>query len=330
MVTRPDPRYLVRSLRASAREAIWLATCSHEQGDDPNILLFATRRGGSTFAMELIAANRGVRPMNQPLETQSRNLTAAQALEIPRFHQGQITSLDEVTGARMHELVDRIFTGEIVINAPTKFWRRDVDLRSDRLVLKITDAKPVIGWFDSEFDAAIVYLTRHPIPQALSCLRNGWTLTVDAHLDDPRFVEAYLSDRALAEAHDVMASGTPLQRFVLNWALENVAPMRLLPDRPEWLHVRYEDCVADPDGVMVVLSERLHLTDVDRMRSVLSRPSQSSRRSTDVTRRDISAGRGADTVVRWRDEIDPADEAWCDRLLTTFEIDAAVVLGDMR
>ena len=217
-MTRHDAKYVGRALRATAREAIWTA-CRHEQGDDPNILLFATRRGGSTFAMELIAANRGIRPMNQPLETQSRNLTLAQALELPRFMQGQITSLDERTAARMHDVMDGILSGRIVINAPTKFWQRDFDRTSDRVVLKITDAKPVIDWFDREFDTDIVYLTRHPIPQSLSCIRNSWTLTVDAHLRDPVFVETYLDDAALAHAHDVMAMGAELDRFVLNWAL---------------------------------------------------------------------------------------------------------------
>lgn len=317
-------------MRATAREAVWTLACRHEQGDDPNILLFATRRGGSTFAMELIAANRGIRPMNQPLETQSRNLTLAQALEVPRFMQGQITSLDDRTAARMHDLMDGIFSGRVVINAPTKFWRRDFDWKSDRVVLKITDAKPVIDWFDSEFDARIVYLTRHPIPQSLSCIRNGWTLTVDAHLRDPVFVEANLDGGALATAHQIMRTGTELEQFVLNWALENVAPMRLLPVRPDWTHVRYEDCVTDPSGTLELLAERLRLTDLDRMGEVVSRPSQSSRRSTAATRRDIEAGRGSATVERWRSQVDADDVRRCNELLETFGIDLAVVRGPAR
>lgn len=329
-MARSDPQYLVRSLRATAREAVWFSLLRHRQGAEPNIALFATRRGGSTFAMEVIAANRGIRPLNQPLETQSRNLTMAQALEIPRFHQGQITSLDDDTAAAMQRLVERIFAGEVVINAPTKFWRPEVDLRSNRLVLKITDAKPVIDWFDTTFDVDIVYLTRHPIPQALSCLRNRWTLTVDAHLRDPAFVDANLSDAALAAAHDVMAGGTALQQFVLNWALENVAPLRLLADRPAWTHIRYEDSVADPEGTLAVLADRLRLPDLDRMHATLTRPSQSSRRSTADTRRAIETGRGAATVTRWRDDIDPDDEQAANTLLEAFGIDPSVILSASR
>lgn len=325
-MTRPDLRYVTRALRATAREAIWAATCRHVQGDEPNIFLFATRRGGSTFAMELIAANRGVRPMNQPLETQSDNLTMAQALEIPRFGQGQITSLDDHDAERLRVLVERIFAGEVVINAPTKFWRRDVDFVSNRIVLKLTDCKPVIGWFDETFDADIVYLTRHPIPQSLSCIRNAWTLTAGAHLDDPRFVDANLDDAALALSHDILAGGDELQKFCLNWALENVAPIRLLPTHPNWLHVRYEDCAIDPEGTLRTIAERLRLHDVERMNDVVDRPSQSSRRSTSATRAAIESGDGRSQALGWRDTIGVDDERRCNSMLEALGIDPALLL----
>ena len=320
-MARPNPKYASWAFRAALRETIWLLTTNHVQGDRRNILLFATRRGGSTFAMELIGANRGVRPLNQPLETQSPNLTLAQSLELPRFDQGQITSLEGAAADRMRAVMNGVFTGRMVINAPTRFWQPGFDWRSDRLVLKITDAKPVIGWFDDEFDVQIVYLTRHPIPQALSCIRNRWTLTAGAHLRDPVFVERWLDDRALARAHDVMASGSELEQFVLNWGLENIAPMRLIPDRPDWTRVRYEDCVRDPAGTLELLSDRLGLDDFERMQRVVSKPSQSARLSTAATREDIEAGRGAAMVERWRDGIDEQTVARCYDVLADLGIE---------
>lgn len=328
-MTRPDTKYVALAAKALARELIWLAMCRHEQGSDPNILLFATRRGGSTFAMELIGANRGIRTLNHPFETLSPRLTAAQVAEIPRFHQGQITSLSETEADQLERLVRALFAGRAVINAPNRIWRRDVERVSNRLVLKITDAKPVIAWFDRRFDAQIVYLTRHPIPQAQSCLRNEWTLTVDAHLRDPRFVDENLDARSLAFAHDTMRGGTPLQRFVVNWALENVAPMRQLPGRPEWIHVRYEDCVVDPQATLEILAERLRLTDLERMHEVVRRPSLSARMSTESTKTRIASGDAADIVRSWRRSIEPSDERWCNRALETFGIDPGVVLPEM-
>jgi hypothetical protein len=324
-MTRPDPRYLRIAARTAAKELLWYATCRHRQGDRPNILLFATRRGGSTFAMELIAANRRIRSLDQPLELVGPSTTAAQTARVPIYRQGQITSLDESSERQLKDLMDDIFAGRVVINAPTRFGRGGAPLRSDRLVLKILDAKPIIDWFDTHLDCQIVYLTRHPVPQALSCLRNRWTLTVQAYLEDERFVETNLSAPALALAHDTMRSGSDLRRFVVNWALENVAPMRLLGDRPHWIHVRYEDCVTDPAGTLDRLAEHLHLPDVDRMQAVVTRPSVSSRISTSDTRSTIESGRASEVVSRWRDEVDAIDRRWCDDLMETFGIDPAMV-----
>lgn len=326
-MTRPDPRYLGLAVKAAAKELLWFATCRHEQGDRPNILLFATRRGGSTFAMELIAANRGIRSLDQPLELVGPAATAAQTARVPIYRQGQITSVDDSSEPQLRSLMDDIFAGRVVINAPTRFWRGDTSLRSDRLVLKILDAKPIIDWFDANLDCEVVYLTRHPIPQALSCMRNRWSLTAHAYLADQGFVEANLSTGALTLAHDTVRGGSDLRRFVVNWALENVAPMRLLGDHPDWIHVRYEDCVIDPVGTLDRLAGHLDLPDVDRMRAIVSRPSVSSRISTSDTRSTIESGRGTEVVWRWRDEVDVADRQWCDHLLETFGIDPAIVTG---
>ncbi|MEM7273458.1 MAG: hypothetical protein AAF547_10295 [Actinomycetota bacterium] len=326
-MTRTDATYVLRSLRATAREAIWYVGCRHEQGDRPNILLFATRRGGSTWAMELIGANRGVRPLNQPFATLSRNVTYAQMLEIPRFHEGQITSIDPSTGPRLERLVRRVLDGEIIINGPTKFWSRDFVRVSDRLVLKITDAKPVIDWFDTTFDVDIVLLTRHPIPQALSCIRNGWTLTVDSHLRDPGFVAANLDGAAEAAAHDVMNGDDELQKFVLNWGLENLAPLRLLPDRPDWLHVRYEACVAKPQEVLERMASRLGLTDRAEMAAVVDRPSGSSHLATADTVAAIRSGNAEAALERWRSDIDADAERRALQLLERLGIDVTPILA---
>lgn len=325
-MSRPDPRYLGLAARSFGEELLWYLTCVHKQGAEPNILLFATRRGGSTFLMELIAANKRIRSIDQPFEVSSEFATAAQVVDLPLFEDGQLSSLDERSARRLQSVTERIFAGKVVINAPRRVWRRDVAWRSNRLVLKILDAKALIGWFAETVPCEIVFLTRHPIPQSLSCIRNRWTLTASAYLRDERFVEANLSDTALATAHDVMRSGTQLEQFVLNWVLENVAPIRLLPDYPDWLHVRYEDCVTDPSGVLDTVATRLRLEDRERMQAMVQRPSVSSAMSTSQTRELIEQGRAAAVVTRWRRDIDGDVETWCNQLLETFGIDPKLVL----
>ncbi len=109
-MSRPDPRYLGLAARSFAEELLWYLTCVHEQGSEPNILLFATRRGGSTFLMELIAANRGVRSIDQPFEVSSKFATAAQVADLPLFEDGQLSSLDERSARRLQSVTERIFS----------------------------------------------------------------------------------------------------------------------------------------------------------------------------------------------------------------------------
>ncbi len=321
----PDSTYVRLAARGLARELIWWATCRHRQGPQRNICLFATRRGGSTWAMEMIAANRGIRPMNQPFETLSRNLTLAQAFEIPRFPQGQITSLGEPEAAMLGSYVRRMFSGELVVNAPLRFWQTGFERVSNRVVLKITDAKAVIGWFDENVDADIVYLTRHPVSQSLSCIRNGWTLTTRSYLADPHFCAAFLG-AAEGRCRDLMDHGSPLEQWALNWAVENVAPMTLLPERPEWLHLRYEDAVLHAERELARLAGRLGLQDMDRMEQVLRRPSGSSRRSLGGTRDAIKKGDRAGAVDGWRAKVGAEDLSRTAAVLELVGIDPKAVV----
>ena len=103
--------------------------------------------------------------------------------------------------------------------------------------------------------------------------------------------------------------------------------MRQLADRPDWLHVRYEDCVTDPTGIVDVVADRLRLTDVEQMHATVNRPSVSSAMSTEQTRRLIETGHASDAVARWRQDLDDGIETWCDQLLEAFGIDPEVILA---
>jgi len=324
-LVRPGSAYAKLTARALVRELVWLAACRHRPGSQRNICLFATRRGGSTFAMEIIGANRGIRSMNQPLETLSRNLTLGQALGIPRFPQGQITSLDERNGEILGRFVTALLSGEVVVNAPTKFWKPDFERVSNRIVLKILDAKAVIDWFDEHFDVDIVYFTRHPLAQSLSCIRNRWNVTTKAYLADPVFCERYLGD-AFGRCQDLARSGSELERWVLNWAVENVAPLTLLPSHPDWLHLRYEDTVLEPERELHRLADRLGLVDLDRMQATLRRPSVSSGRSRGDTRDAIKRGDRTAAAEGWRSKVDADDVVRTAGILELVGIDPAAVV----
>lgn len=311
---------LRESLRAVAKESVWL-TVRYRQGERPAIGLFCSRRGGSTWLMEIIGANRGVLPLNQPVEAFTPNLTPYQHARLPAFDRGVIVHPDAEEEAELKAYTDELLAGRMRVNAPHRFWRRDFSFRTDRLLLKIIDAKPMMDWFDTHYNLDIVYLVRHPVPQSLSCIRNGWGTSTKAYLRNEWFVEEVIADPAAADmARRLADKGTDLERMVLNWTVENLYPLKVLADRPHWLALSYEETVLDPEGTFAKVSERLSLTDTDRMRRAAARASASSGLSQRETLAAIAAKDEDQMVDRWREQISESDRADVARILATFGV----------
>jgi hypothetical protein len=308
------------SLRATVKELAWL-TVRYEPGERRPICLFCTRRGGSTWLMEIIAANRGILPLNQPLEILTPNLTPYQYRRLPKFDKGQLVHPDADQERELRGYVDDLLAGRIRVNAPHRFWASDFRFRTDRLLLKIGDAKPMMDWFDTNYDIDMVYLTRHPIPQALSCIRNGWLTSTSAYLRNEWFRAEVIADEQLwTYAVELERSGSELERFVLNWVVENLYPLRVLADRPQWLAISYEECVLDQDRVMADVAARLSLPDLDRMRRAASRASRSSGLSEAATLSAIRSGDREHQVSGWQAQLSEDDRAAAARILDRFGV----------
>ncbi len=302
----PRSENLRRAVRATVKEMVWLTT-SHTPGSNPDVALFATRRGGSTWLMEVINRADGFRSLDQPFSVMTANLTPGHYRRIPKYASGEIVSPAPEQLRDLRPYVEELLAGRLPVNAPYRFWKPGFRRTTSRQVLKIVGAKSIICWLDDEFDLDIVYLTRHPIAQALSCIRNDWTLTVRAYLDNPRFVSAHLDSAVEARCHDVLASGTQLDRFVLNWGLENLIPYQTLPDRPDWTFVTYEECVVRPADVVARLADELSLGSPDDLLVGATKPSRSSRLSTASRRAAMEAGDAAGLLDEPLERVDPAD-----------------------
>jgi hypothetical protein len=310
---------LKRELRSLYKESVWALT-RHRPGLQRDICLFATRRGGSTWLMEVIGANKGVRALDQPFSSTTGTLTSSQFRAMPKFDGGMVVALDADQEAALRAYADRVMRGEVPVNAPTRFWTKGFDFRSNRLVLKITDANSIIDWFDATYDVDIVYLARHPIPQALSCIRNGWTLNVGPFLRSRAFRERYLDEDLIDYADHIASRGSDLERFVLNWTLENIVPMQLLDDRPRWTFLSYEQCVVEPHSVVRQIARGLGLDDIDAMDEAVRSASRSTGLSSDLTVRGIRARDAELLVGGWRQTVDPEQEKRLMRIVERFGI----------
>ncbi|GIV57345.1 MAG: hypothetical protein KatS3mg042_0258 [Rhodothermaceae bacterium] len=300
--------------KQAIKETIWLLN-RHRPGPRKNICLFSTRRGGSTLLMDVVAANRGVRYIDQPFSLYGA--TPGQLAHLPLVEDSQFILLDDVQERQVHRYLSRLFDGSLSVRAPWEWWRPDFDFVSDRLVLKILDAKGLIDWIDTHFEVHIVYSTRHPIPTALSIIRNTWSLTARAYLRHEGFVTRYLDDARLAYCWDLLKRGSQLQQHVMNWALENLIPLRLLPDRPHWLYLSYEEMLLAPERALEWLADRLDLSDLDRMRRRIHRASRSTKKlhstfSSEKTAREM--------IEAWQHTVSAEDARAAFDVLDTLEI----------
>lgn len=283
------------------------------------ICLYSSRRSGSTLLMQMISANKGVMFSDQPFGLYS--ISSANINCLPVFAYSQIACPDEDEAAVLHNYVERLLAGRIRANAPWKFWTRDFHFFNDRICLKITDAKAMIDWMDRQFDVNTVVLTRHPVAQILSVSRNRWFTTGKGLLKNARFVERWMSNELEATCWDLYRSGSELEGRVVDWALENLVPLALLPARPDWLFVSYEDLMTSTPAVIDYLSGQLQLDDQKAMARQIEKPSRSVRWGNNTELRQSIHDRNQERLVDWwKSKISNEELSACFRILERFGI----------
>lgn len=302
------------------KEIIWRCLSRHSPSNKKNICLYASRRSGGTILMEVIASNKGITFSGQPFALYSASPSNLKLL--PIFEYSQIISMDPEEEKMLRDYINGIFSGDIHANAPWQFWRYGGIIRSDRVLLKVTDAKSIVDWIDKNFRVNTVIMTRHPIPQALSVIRNQWMVTGKAFLRNRFFVENYLDDRQVTFCEDIYRNGSALRRHVTDWALENLIPIRLLPDRPNWKFVAYENLIMEPEDTIRQIAQALVLSDYDAMIRRLQQPSRTTRiESTQITRQKILEGDRKYLLYRWKSKVSNEDEKYAIKVLECLGIE---------
>ena len=266
----------------------------HRQSSQKNILLFSTRRGGSTWLGQLVCANKGIRYIGQPL-TAFTSGTAANQLSskkksryLPTVDQFQYISLSKKAQTRLQSYAELLLKGKISLNtlaeyrlSSKKYW-----FFTDRIFLKITDANAMIDWFAKNFDCRIIYLMRHPIPNVLSIMKNKWEITSSTYLNNESFIEKYMDNDVLTFCWRIMESNDYFLQGILNWCLENLIPLK--HSKSDFLTITYEELVLSPKPVVKMFSDYLNLSQTDRMYGAIDRPSASSVFSKKSTAKAIS------------------------------------------
>ncbi len=285
----------------------------YRQGKAKNILLFANRRGGSTIMAHLLTVDPGTRIIDQPFDLfpypgREEKLALKRSL-IPDKPASQFIHLHDQEIPQVLDYVDKLMKGY--------YPAFDHYVNGKRTLLKIVYASPLMDFMAEHFPVHIVYLNRHPIPQALSVVRNQWEITAYPYLQTPEFSSQFLSDTQVQFGLKLLERGSELEKAVLNWCLENHYPLHHA--KAPFLHITYEELLLNPDIIVNLLSRELEIKNRPKMFEVLGKPSVSYQFSEGSTNQAILKKDTQYLLNGWQSKVTEEQKAQVQQILDVFE-----------
>lgn len=300
---------LVRGLFATIPDPMF-----YQSGGRPDILLFSSRRGGSTHLAGLISLEPGMRRVDQPFDLFSPETAQGRikAKHLPAMPMSQFIHLTKGQSRRVQRYMKRLLSGGFRALSPP-----ELDY-FNRTVVKICNASPLIDWFAENFDVQILYLVRHPVPQSLSVLRNEWGSTALAYMENREFADRLLSPVQKKLANQILMHGSDIEQAVLNWALENLYPLNHAKGVSTL--ITYEELVLYPEKMLNFLAKELDLGNGKAMEAKVSVPSATSGLSDAATNQAIRSQDREYLLTKWQEDIDVGDRKAIQFILDAFEI----------
>ena len=303
------------SLGNRAKNAIKAVSNLHRQGDLPNVFLFATARGGSTWVMEILASQPGMKFYDEPFNIRRDNVSQTGLFPTWDTLMPDTGDADAIVG-----YLNGLVSGAYPFMNPPPF-RPHHRLLTNRVVFKIHEMEHLIGRIERECNGQIVYLLRHPIPTTLSRTQLP---RLDLFLAS-RYYDEILGEGARRdEIKHLGRQGTPLQKGVVSWCYENLIP--LTQPSSSWLFVTYEELVVNPEKCCDLFLERLRFSDRPAMLEAFGRAAVNIGMSSADTLAAMSQAdkraRASGLVNRWRAKTSDADRTAVSHIMRLFGLDA--------
>jgi len=303
------------SLRQRMKFAVKAVMNVHRSAGLPDIFLFATPRGGSTWAMEILASQPGVKFFDEPLSPRRENVRYGGW--IPDYE-----SLMPETGdpERILGFLRDLQAGRHGYMNVTPF-RRNYRPLTNRALFKIHEIEHLMHAVTTRCNAAVVYLLRHPIATSVS---RSLLPRLDLFLRSAFYAEIIGNPAQLTEIRSLATGGSQMQRAVVSWCYENLIPLR--SPSPEWLVVTYEELVLNPEQSCDLLLRRLQFLDRDAMLAAFERPAVNIRMShtqtLDAMKSEDASERRRRLVKKWLERVTPRQVAEAQAVLDAFGLDA--------
>jgi len=283
----------------------------HRQGPLPNVFLFATPRGGSTWVMEILASQPGVKYYDEPF-----NIRRANVIRTGLFPDWESLMPESGDGTQVVDYLNGLVSGAYPHMNPPPF-RPNHRLITNRIVFKIHELEHLIGRIAKDCRGQVIYLLRHPIPTTLS---RRVLPRLELFLASPYYGRLIGEGPELREIRRLGREGTALEKGIVSWCYENLLPLHHADF--EGLFVTYEELVLNPARSCDLLLNRLQFTDRASMLEAFSQPSANINMSSKetqsmMTEADVRARR-AYLVGKWKSKVTSEEVASVSRVMELF------------
>lgn len=288
----------------------------HQAGLKPDIFIFSTARSGSTYLIELLHTQAGMKFCSEPLNV--RKPLIRSAIGINGWE-------DLLPGPDRELKLKRYFTA--IRNNRIPYvnqypFRRSYRFKTNRMVFKIIHGgEDLIHWFRKTFGAQILYLIRHPIAVTLS--RKVYP-RLTYFLQNKNY-RKLLNAEHIALSETIIRSGSDFEKGILSWCLQNYPPLKN-PDRMNWATVSYEELVMNPEPVINHLAKCIDLPNPKKILLKIDRPSSTVYKSDEKTKVFFKQASTQEErfwlVSKWKNKVTEKQEELAFKILEAFKIDA--------
>jgi hypothetical protein len=272
-----------------------------------NIIILSDPRGGSTFLMNMLNLIPNTSIIWEPLHVK-RGLVPSS------LNFGWMPYIPEYeVWNEAHNVFADIFSG-VRINE----WSTQVSSPSDylftkRFIVKFVRANALLPWIvnNFEFKNRPIYLLRHPVPTAISQIK-------EFYHKDP-FVEFEVPKQVFNEFYkqniDFLKSlKTKLEQQVAIWCIHNVRTIKNEKNNKDWLTVFYENLLTNPENEFGRIGNELGYRFSKSELQKITAPSR-----TDFKKDFIPDP--YKQISKWKDQLSGSELDKIDRILKHFNIE---------
>ncbi len=302
-------RPLRQELKNVLRPALAKLSTSHKPGARSDVAILSSPRSGSTWLMEVIATQPGMKYINEP--DHKELLERYRALSVPPRGIWLSLTAHEMQDLARYLLDDR----RSGLFGPASPFSARHSWRTTRRVLKLIRMTPVVEWISS-LGFATVYLLRHPIPQAKSCSKRGHRVVLEEAIADADFA-SYLGTDVVAYVGKVARCDDLMLQFTTQWCVENVVALNSPLAGRRFTFTTHEQLVTEPVREMRRLAQALGLDQAELLLERVAKPSKTTDSSSAETVASIRAGDSSQLLDTWRKDLSEDEEK---RLLEPLEV----------